>query len=598
MYEIRVGEDTLYFAGDGECTITSGKLNQTLNESGSLNITIPSINPLYRKLLQRKSELTVYQDNKKIWNGEVREIGFDFYNNQTVYCVGELSYLSDSIQPLRKYESMSKAMIFNALINEHNAQVDEKKRFEVGVIGVTDGFFTMVTDWDNTLDFIRENLLGEDDCIRIRWVEDKRYVDIIPLDSYGIKSEQSIEFGGNLLDLTQSTNSEKLYTAVIPLGAALDESRIEDYEDNITIESVNDGKNYVYSEQAVNNYGWIKAVVNFDEITDANELKQKGIEWLTSNQFEKFTYKVSAVDMSVVDDGVATYNVGDFIRAISEPHGMDVWLPVRSREIDLLNLANNKLTLGAEGQKSFTQKTYASVKDLETKMPEESSILKTAKKNSSALINSNGTNGYVSIRLDDKGKPYEINVMNATSFEQSTQVWRWNLSGFGHGTKEAGTTDIEWDANVAITMDGAIDASCITTGTMSADHVKGGELTIGGNGFAKDGSIKIYNSSGSVIGTFDSSGITIRSGSIDGPRINAQSGSIGPFTINANGYSGLENFNNGLHLPWSSDKCLYIGNYHDPAIELNNNGRIYCNDIRLDGYDRLSDYLDWIEDNW
>lgn len=601
MYEIRVNDEPIYYAGDAECTITAGKLKQTLNEAGSLEITIPSINPFYDRLKQRNTELTVYQDNNIVWNGEVREIGTDFYKNKNVYAVGEMSYLMDSIQPLKQYASTSKAVIFNEIIKEHNSQVEERKRFEVGAIGIPDGLFTMVTDWENTLDFIRSNLLENDDCIRIRRANGKRYIDLMPLDAYGVKSEQSIEFGGNLLDLAMSGSTEDLCTAVIPLGAAKDESSIEDYEDNITIESVNDGKNYIYSEQAVSNYGWIKEVVNFDEITNPTELKEKAIEWLQSKQYEKFTYKLSAVDMSMIDASIDRYSVGDLIRCISEPHDMDVWLPVRSREIDLLNLANNKISLGAEVQKSLTQKTYASVRELEQKMPEETSILKAARNNASSLINSNGTKGNVSIKIDEKGKPYEIDIMDADSFEQSTNIWRWNLSGFGHGTKEAGInqeSEVDWNADVAITMDGSINANFVTVGAMLADMVKGGTLEVGGNGLAKDGSIKVYNSSGNLIGSWDSNGINVYAGSISGARINAQSGNIAQFSINANGYSGLENPNNGLHLPWSSSKAIYIGSYSDPDIELNENGRIYCNDLRIDGYERLSKYLDWIEDEW
>lgn len=600
MYEIRVGDETLYYAGDSECTITAGKLIQSLNEAGSLEITMPANNPFYNRIMQRKTELTLYQDNKQIWNGEVREVSSDFYKNKTVYTVGEMSYLSDSILPLKKYDLMSKSQIFSEIINEHNSQVEERKRFEVGVVGITDGLFTMVTNWENTLDYIRGNLLSDDECIRIRHFDGKRYIDLIPLDSYGVKSEQYIEFGDNLLDLTESTNSESLYTAVIPLGAAKEESSIDDYDDYITIESVNSGKNYVFNENAVSNYGWIKTVVNFDEIEDVNELKQKGIEWLTSNQYEKFTYKLSAVDLSLLDKGTATYDVGDYIRAISEPHGMDVWLPVRKREIDLLNMANNKLTLGATTQKSFTRSTYSSVKDLEEKMPEESKILKTAKKNASSLINANGENGYVSIRTDANGKPYEIDVMNASSFKQSTQVWRWNLSGFGHGTKSAGSDDVEWNADVAITMNGAINADFITAGSMAADRIKGGELTIGGTGFAKDGSIKVYNAQGDNIGMWDKNGIKVTSGEISGAKIVASSGEIGAFYINAEAdgsyYSGLVNPNNGLHIPRSANAAIYIGSFSDPDIELNKDGKITCKELKIDGWSHLTKYLQQLKD--
>jgi hypothetical protein len=52
-----------------------------------------------------------------------------------------------------------------------------------------------------------------------------------------------------------------------------------------------------------------------------------------------------------------------------------------------------------------------------------------------------------------------------------TKLWRWNINGFAFSSNGGRSF-----SNVAITMDGAISANAITTGTMSADRVRTGTL--------------------------------------------------------------------------------------------------------------------------
>lgn len=63
-----------------------------------------------------------------------------------------------------------------------------------------------------------------------------------------------------------------------------------------------------------------------------------------------------------------------------------------------------------------------------------------------------------------------------------------------------------------------INASYINSGTMVADFIKGGYLTMGGSNNV-NGSIKILDASGNTIGTWDKDGIKLYKGTIDGPSI-------------------------------------------------------------------------------
>ena len=99
---------------------------------------------------------------------------------------------------------------------------------------------------------------------------------------------------------------------------------------------------------------------------------------------------------------------------------------------------------------------------------------------SSALITGN-LGGYVVLHDGDgDGEPDEILIMNNADISQATQVWRWNKGGLGYsGTGYAGPYN-----TIAITADGKINASAMTTGTLTANVIKAGTLSDSGNNFS------------------------------------------------------------------------------------------------------------------
>lgn len=66
----------------------------------------------------------------------------------------------------------------------------------------------------------------------------------------------------------------------------------------------------------------------------------------------------------------------------------------------------------------------------------------------------------------------ELLIMDTPDPLTATKVWRFNLNGLGYSS-----TGYNGDYKLAITMDGAICADFITTGSLVADLIKGGMLT-------------------------------------------------------------------------------------------------------------------------
>ena len=458
MFDITIDGNTLYHPNSVDYNIISGVIHEKLNDSGYMELTIPYSNPAYDSIVERKSKIIVFKDNVELWYGEVRDVSKDFSKNKSLYIVGEASFLNDTVQPQRKLTG-TKFQVLEEMLNYHNSMIEAEKHFQIGAIGkgATD-HIEVVTDWEHTLDAIRKHLCGVEEYFRIRHVNGVRYLDIMPLETYGKYSEQEIRFGENLLDYAEESTGADIATTCIPLGAKLEEEGIEGYQNYLTCESVNNGKNYVELPSAIARLGHITKVVKFEDVTDPNVLLTEAVNYLKTAQYATLTLNLTAIDLSILRSDIDNYAVGDYVPAICEPLGMNALFPVRERVTDIVNIENNTIKIGASGTKTVTQQSAESIKELEHKMPNKDDILTAALKNASAMINANGDNGNVSIRLNSDGKPYEIVVMDADTIENSTRAWRWNLSGFGHGTKKAGDPDFTWKANVAITMDGEIVA--------------------------------------------------------------------------------------------------------------------------------------------
>ena len=147
-----------------------------------------------------------------------------------------------------------------------------------------------------------------------------------------------------------------------------------------------------------------------------------------------------------------------------------------------------------------------------------------------------GLGGYVVMTPDANGYPQEILIMDTPDVNTAVNVWRWNKNGLGHShSGYAGPY-----SDVAITMDGAINANLITTGalnaglittgTMLANRILGGTLKLGGDGNG-NGVLEVYDAEGAKISTLDNAGLRVLQGIIFGPELYTfKTGSTGTTT--------------------------------------------------------------------
>lgn len=349
--EVLLYDDTLedYHIGKGVISLEAGK-------AGSFEFSVFPGHFYYDNFVELRTVVTVYKDNRIVFRGRVLNAQADYYNNLVLTCEGELTFLQDSIVRPYVYSGTAAALL-KKFIDEHNAAVDEFKRFKVGTVTVSAGNIARSnSEYEDTASNMTSRLLEDSTggVFCITHGDDGR--DIIPtlnyLKDYTKTATQVIEFGANLKDYVKTVSSEEVATAIIPLGAVIDDG--DDNTEDVPLSIVGakmDGnriydKDYVYSETGVALRGWIFKPVKFDDIANKEDLKAKAEEYVETVINPNITIELTAIDLHLLDRSIESFNVCDWVKVFSLPHRLSATMLCKKQTLDLLNPGNDTVTLG------------------------------------------------------------------------------------------------------------------------------------------------------------------------------------------------------------------------------------------------------------
>ena len=469
IYEVFVDEKPLFYPNDEEAVVYNSKLEEALNDAGTFTCTVPKSNPLFDEIYPRASMVQILRDGKEIWCGQVRTYEEEFEGEKELSCVGELAFLYDSVQPQDRFQNQTPAQFFNHLLAVHNSKVEDNKKFEPGIVTVTDpnNSIYRYTNYEDTLSAMRNKLCDSlNGYLRVRKSNGKRYLDLVRLEDYGKYCDQPIKMGYNMLDYVKKNSGETIYTVLIPLGARLEESEVDGLDAYTNIKNVNNGKDYIYNEETVKHFGMIWTTKKWDDVTEPANLKRKGEQWLEATQYETVSLELTAVDMSMLNQELDKFDLGDTIRAVAKPFGLDVTYPVQKKTTYLQEPEKNTITLSnTAASKSYTKQVQASISDIEQSMPQEKTILQLAREKASQLIQS-ASEGNIYTVYDENNKPKELLIMDQPDINTAQKVWRWNMNGFGYSN-----TGYNGEYGTAITMDGEIVGERVTANSISAEKL-------------------------------------------------------------------------------------------------------------------------------
>lgn len=371
IYTVEFNGADIYSLDVKEKLLINPKVSEQLNVSASFDFTLPPMHQQYDNIKPLKGTINVYEDGDLIFTGRPVDYKTDFWKNKTWHCEGPLAYLNDSIQEPWESDSTNTEEFLRHIIANHNNQVAADRRLTVGRVNVNVGKkLYRKLNYESTWNCVNNMLLNaEGGYIFIRHENGVNYIDYLAEMPYS--TNQTIKFGMNLLDFTTNFSADDIVTVLYPFGRkdtskseAKDggwdeeddeEDEEEDVEDKIIdITSVNGGKKYLVHQELFDEYGWIAATQTWSDLHTPEDVKEKGEEWLADKQYDRMIIEVKASELHQLNENYQQFKVGQSVRIISEPHGLDKDFPLTKIEIEL-DSAEKTITLGTDKHRTLTE---------------------------------------------------------------------------------------------------------------------------------------------------------------------------------------------------------------------------------------------------
>ena len=354
MYRVTLGSNTIYDPRIPECFLEAPRLHQKANKIGTLSFRIYPTHAQYGQFVKLASVLSVYKDSRPLpmWRGRVLSTVMRTDKSMLIECEDLLSYLLDSI--VRPFDFSGGVSDFlEYILTQHNEQVTDAQQIKLGrvtVVDPNDYIHRSSVDYLSSWDVIESKLikiLGG--YLRLRHEADGMYLDYLAGTQEDLPtSQQMIEFGENLTELTEEVSGDETYTACIPLGAKikLEDDTGEEIEQRLTVASVNDGMDYIVNDAALAQYGWICAPVSdttWDDVTLPDNLLTKARAFLNNQGVKlKRTLKLKAVDRPEVE----SFDFLEYVRVQSTPHGIGASYLLTEKDTPLADPRGTTVTVG------------------------------------------------------------------------------------------------------------------------------------------------------------------------------------------------------------------------------------------------------------
>lgn len=356
----------LYRPNDPQALVLSPKLTREVSKGGSLVFTMTRDHAQYDMLQKLSTVVQVRRDGKEIWRGRVLKHEADFYNRRVVYCEGALSYFNDSSITPFNYKGTLRQFLQH-LIDAHNDQVKSKmKCFQLGTVTAALGNLVVQfgdadqygvgEDYGKVWDILDKLVLKVFGGYFYCSFDAATGLNVLNYCDQAVEAKrqtaQKIEYGRNLLNLSETTDATDLYTRIYPIGNKhtvdtskwyyklmwwRDPSKDKHEErwgimeaDAATVAqylpasgySYNLEEGWIQNDTAVQKFGIITRIVELD--TDsANDTFAAGVQALQQNYAMKTSYVIRAVDL--VDAGYDTdrLDFSMYSHIISKPHSVD-----------------------------------------------------------------------------------------------------------------------------------------------------------------------------------------------------------------------------------------------------------------------------------
>lgn len=334
--------------------ISDGKLNLKESEIDDLSLTVSQANYLFSNVQSMQTHIEVYQDNSLLFRGRAINVTRQMKDNgqfiQSFQIAHIQSYLQDTSQRWAKVQNTTPKQFFQRLIDTHNSQVPDYKRFTVRTVDVTnstDNVYRYIEDGATTWDTIKDKLVSRlGGFIRVEYVNGINYIDYLQNPGKEHPNDTPIQIAKNLQSASVQIDPTEVITQLVPLGATIENNSTttdtEVSQPRIDIKSVNDSKDYLDIPDLQQEFGIIRKSVQWDDVHKPDILLTKANQWIAQQTAAKESWTVNALELPDLE----RFKVSDRYLFNNQAVASPQMLRVTGKTIDLLHWQKSTLTIG------------------------------------------------------------------------------------------------------------------------------------------------------------------------------------------------------------------------------------------------------------
>lgn len=345
--------------------IAAGSLKLKQDGIDELDLTVNPDNQLYANINPFQTHLEVYSNSELLFRGRLLKPTTSMSDSglfqKQLVIESVLAYLHDSVQRWQRIDDISVADFFKLLINNHNSQVEDYKRFKVGrvdVVNSTDNVYRYLDD-SSTYDIIQNKLINSlGGHLQLRMEQDGNYLDYLTEVGKQHETDTPIRLGLNLKSASVVRDPTAVITRLVPLGATEETTSSESTTGEVStprvnIKSVNNGRDYLDDGGLQAQFGVIVGTQIWEDVTQPANLLTKAKSWLRSQQPVTESWTVTALELSTQDSSIEDFKVKDRYLFDSIQVAGNQYISVIEKDIDFLNWYACSLQIG-EKKKSLS----------------------------------------------------------------------------------------------------------------------------------------------------------------------------------------------------------------------------------------------------
>lgn len=312
-------------------------LKEGLSVVDSLSFSLYPNNQGFNNVFELVTKVKIFdvRDNAIRFTGRVLDVSEKMDSSGKIYkeikCEGALSYLNDTKQRGSSFIAENVTGFLTQILEVHNSKVEPTKQIQVGNVNVG-GNVIHTCNFKTTLAEILEVRETTGGDIRVRETNGVLYLDWLTAFN---DNTLEVSLGINMKDMVVFKGVTSLGTRIVPLGA-----------NNLTIESVNGGLDYLEDVTARNIYGVIEKTVEYKDIEDAVTLFNTCMSDMPNHTQPSYVLESNALDLSFLSGNKSEqFVLGVNIHLINPYMGVDTIYKVVALDLDLLEPYNPTLTI-------------------------------------------------------------------------------------------------------------------------------------------------------------------------------------------------------------------------------------------------------------